>query len=727
MKVRQLCVLLFLVIWMSITTCEADELRLRVGIELPQGISLSNTVLQEDSLFVYEGNRQRLYQIHLDDASVQEYQVWEDSKDSSTWHEAVLCRGDALRALEVEYQDVNGRYAYSRAWMTEWGLNGSKLIRTNEIPLDLSEFIEDNGFQDVLPSTFEIIWKGESGFLFLKREDRGEFYSVSDIGKIVDLPIGNASKIIEADAGKVLFAREQDGDTLIQVYNTVDKRFSTLTELPFSISNAWYNENEEALYYVTDAIYRLTSKEPEKSEMVAGKPFSQCVAAFNWRKKLVFCEPGQIAIISDDGSRELRKLVIAGTIGDILYSDYSAENSSIVLSQIGSLSEKEILTRMLTRDGSVDIYIFMPSANRGYQTLRNRGFCQPLTEAAAQQFVRELYPDIRDDFFDESGEVCALPVEISSNIKLGVDMKLWDNLKFGALPQTWEQLFDFIETKWAAFSHDNADVRLLPYDTAEETKSALFYALKADYGYYRAQEKTPIEYSTPIYRKLLAQLLRIDFDAFQYSGGTTPALLNDWYEATPERIHMDAQSSVKYLPLSVDGVIYSKIVFRPGIAFINPYSEHQGEAQAFMGFLAEHMSGELRIALQPKYSIPVKSKHYDRIVQFYEETSEALNAQLESATEVEKTELLREIEENEAFFKENLNTGAYAVGPDAISAYKDLIASAGIAFIYDSSETSDTLDQIADIGMQVMNGQIDIDTYTAELDRIQTASEKEDM
>lgn len=146
-----------------------------------------------------------------------------------------------------------------------------------------------------------------------------------------------------------------------------------------------------------------------------------------------------------------------------------------------------------------------------------------------------------------------------------------------------------------------------------------------------------------------------------------------------------------------------------------------------MGFLAEHMSGELRIALQPKYSIPVKSKHYDRIVQFYEETSEALNAQLESATEVEKTELLREIEENEAFFKENLNTGAYAVGPDAISAYKDLIASAGIAFIYDSSETSDTLDQIADIGMQVMNGQIDIDTYTAELDRIQTASEKEDM
>lgn len=182
---------------------------------------------------------------------------------------------------------------------------------------------------------------------------------------------------------------------------------------------------------------------------------------------------------------------------------------------------------------------------------------------------------------------------------------------------------------------------------------------------------------------------------------------------------------VRDLPLSIDGVGHTKIAYHPGLAFINPYSQNLEAAQRFMGYLAEHMSGEVKVALLKDARTPVKSEIYDRICQDYLLEAEALNAQLEGADAERQAELRERIAENERNFEENIRGGGYRVSPEAVSAYKELVASTGLTFLFDSTTASDAFSQMVEFGNQLLQGRIDVEKYTAELDRILLYSERE--
>lgn len=707
----------------------AETTLFSAGSEFPQDARLSSATIHGDCLFVYEERHQTLYQFSLTDGSSCAYPIWNDAADGAAWHEAKLCTGDDLCAIEVEYAQQNGRLSYKGAQVVKWTVDGNNLRRADAIPIDLSDFVEDAGFQDVLPNAFRPVWTDACRCIFVQRTNApyGELYSVSASGKLDRLSADEVSTIISVKGSRILFSNNQESRTLIQTLDIAKGKINTLVEFPYSVRRVCYDVAANELYYVTDAVHRLSTRNPDDATTYVGNPFSECTDLLCKDGKIIYCGTQQLAILSPVSEQEARTLNFAGSIIDNAFlSDFQAKNSAVLLRQGELMSEKQIITNILTQNSDVDLYELMPDANQIYPSLRSRGFCPALTTGAPQSFADALYPEIRGEFLDDNGRVCALPTSYRTSIALGVNINLWNQLSFGGLPKTWSQFFDFLENQWADYSRNNAGERLLSYDNAEDTRSAIFYALKADYESYHSRTDTPNEFSTPIYQSLLKRLLSIDFNAFQYSDDvSSQPLLTDWFNLTPEGMKIAYISSTEYLPLSIDGVAQTQITLHPGLVFINPYTKNMEDAQAFMECLAENMNGKLRIALQPDYCTPVKSEDYDSIVEMYTREDESLRAQLESADAAQRTELSQMIEDNMAAYQESIRTLAYSVAQEDITAYKALATSIGMRIIYKSRQISESLDQLGDLGEQVMQGQISVEQYTSELDRIQVQSEKE--
>lgn len=725
MKFKWIRLICAIVICAGFHSCLAEKL-LSAGVELPKQTRMTSMCLQGDNLFAYNAMDDQLYRVRLADGCVDAFSIWPDDAGA---HDAVLCVGDELCAIEVDYTDVNGRDSYAGARLSRWSIAGESLVRTEIMPMDLSDFMEDGGFQDVLPNPCRAIRSDGCCYLFIQRyaEPCGEIYRFSDSGKAERLGIEDCKRIVAVRDGRILYLSAAGEHTLAQVFDADKERTSTLLEIPASFSVACFDAEAQRLCYVAESVYQLSSADPNSAELLAGKPFPVCSFIFRSGEKLILGSNEQIAVLTAGEADASQILRVAGYVREEIVSRFSAENPSAVLQTDVPFDASQIISSTLTQDSDVDIYIINAQNNQNFVSLRDRGFCPPLTQAAARKFADSMYPEVRKEFLDGEGRICALPDYAATGIALGVDARLWAQLGFGALPETWEQFFDFLETDWAAYNHENADVRLLEYSSAEETRSALFYALKAGYECYRREADTPTAYGTPLYQGLIERLLAIDFDSFQYADdGSVPCLFTDWFQPTPSLLQINLDEGVEFLPLSLDGAHAPKVVLYPSVAFINPYSKNPDLAQKLMGMLAEEMDGEWKTVYLQDYDTPVKSENYDDLVKRYAEEIESAKARLENAEPADRPALELQLQACEQACQKGMRTIAYRVSAEAIQSYRDLVAKAGLMIAYEGGVIADKIDeQLDSLGEQVLQGQISVEQFTAALDRIQVQAEKE--
>lgn len=726
MKLKWLTLICAIVICIGFHTCLAERLLLSAGAELPKQTRMTSMSLQGENLFAYNAMGDQLYRVQLADGRVDAFSIWADDTGA---HDAVLCVGDELCAIEVDYVDDNGRDSYAGARLSRWSVEGESVVRSEIMPVDLSDFMEDGGFQDVLPDPCRAIWSDGCCYLFIKRNTElyGEIYRFSDSGRAERLDAANCKRIVAVKDGRVLYLSDAGEHTLLQVYDEEKARTSTLMEIPASFSVACFDAEAQTLSYVAESIYQLSSANPDSAELLAAKPFSVCSFIFRSGDKLILGSNEQIALLPCGEADASQILRVSGYVSEETIARFNAENPSAVLQTDIYFNDSQIISSILTQDSDVDVYVLGSQDNQNFVSLRDRGFCPPLTAAAAQNFADALYNEVRAEFLDGEGRICALPDYATTSSGLGVNRRLWAELGFGALPETWDQFFDFLETDWAAFSRDNANVRLLAYPSAEETRSVLFSALKSSYECYRHEADTPTTYSTPLYQRLIERLLAIDFDSFQYiDDGTAPWLFEEGFTSTPTLLQTSLDEGVEFLPLSLDGVHRPRVVLYPSVTFINPYSKNLDLAQKFMGALAEEMDGEWKTVYLRDYDTPVKSEDYDKLVKRYAEEIEAAKAQLENAEPADRPALEQQLQACEQACEKGMRTIAYRVSAEAIQNYRKLIDATGLMIAYQGGVVADKIDdQIASLGEQILHGQINAEQFTAALDRIQVQAEKE--
>lgn len=691
--------------------------------------ALVNVSLLNGSAVAYEQTQQQLYVLNLADGAVKTYPIWSDD-GSDAWHEAILFTDgrDSLRAIEAEYAAVNGKLCLAGAALCQWKIAGDGIERTKLMDVDLFDLVEDFGFQEQLPRFRNTLWDGSACYMLLEREnsEQKEPYVLASDGRMTALPINHVQSILRAQDQKIMYARSGEGGTRVETYDLKTGDARVLLETAADLSKAYYSIEEQAIYYIGDMVYKVEASDPKNIKAVGRYPFFLCSGLLYSNENLVFYNENQISVDCVRDMNSIHRLKLAGYIGN-LYDLYSREYPGMALEQTANLSGYEITSNMLARNGDVDIYIIRPDDNLVFKSLRDRGYCAPLTSSAATEFSNTLYDEIRSELCDPEGRICALPMSFAAGVALGIDRGLWESLGFGDVPQSWDDFFCFLETDWRSYNRANADVRLLPCSTAEDTRDALFYMMKANYDNYREQNGNREGYSSSVYQNLLNRFMSIDFESFQYVDDNTPFLLTDWYLVTPSGVTMSLSMGSDYLSLSIDGEVKPEIVQYPGLAFINPYSEHQEAAQEFMGFLAENMGAEEKIMLQPANAEAIKSEIYDEIVARHQEIAAQLNARYEAATEEsERYQIQQDMAANEANLQENIRNAGYTVSPEGVALYKKLISENGLSIQF-HNEGGNSLNQLVDLSTQLMQKHISVERYTSELDRIIVQEELENQ
>ena len=611
--------------------------------------------------------------------------------------------------------------------MCEWNISGDGIERTKLMDVDLFGFVEDGGFREYMPRFCNTIWDGGVCYMLLEREncDQRELYYLASDGKMMAIPIDHVQSLLCAQDQRIIYARSSENGTRIEAQNIETGTIDVLLETQADLSKSYYCAEEQAIYYMSDLVYRVEVSNPQNKKAVGKCPFSQCSGLLCSDENLVFYNRNQILADRIRDLDSIHKLNLAGYIGDLNVL-YSKQYPDMVLNQTRRLNGYEITSNMLVHNSEVDIYIISPDDNQSFKALRDRGFCIPLTNPAITELSNTLYDEIRNELYDRDGNMCALPMGYATGITLGINTALWNDLGFKDIPQSWDDFFVFLETEWRTYNKENVDVRLMPYSTAEETQAALFYMLKANYENYRKQTGDKERYSSNVYQTLLNRFLSIDFEEFQYGDDTTPCLLTDWYLITPSGISSALSMGIDYLPLSIDEKVEQELVQYLGFVFINPYSDNQDAAQEFMGFLAENISAEEKIMIQSENTTAIKSDVYDEIFEMYNAEATRLYALYDAAGDAEKYQIQQAIEANESNLQENIRNGGYIVSPDGVTLYKKLISENGRSIQY-HNENTNSFNQVVELSKQLMQKQINVEKYTSELDRLLVQEELENQ
>ncbi len=330
------------------------------------------------------------------------------------------------------------------------------------------------------------------------------------------------------------------------------------------------------------------------------------------------------------------------------------------------------------KDGKCDLFL-LHTADDGVQNVIRKGYFAPLQDDPdLTAYVEELYPGWRELVTAQDGSLAALPVAVGGNTSLGYHRALWEQEELGELPTTYAELLDCIE-RW----DEEGKLELLClFGYRKNTVACLTdMLLAANAAHYASQGQTPV-YSNETLLSLLGRLdeMRDQLRAYDDKRVKGQPLIERSFTAGPEVSYENRIYTTLYLgferpeDVTIPRTLYAYV--------INPYSQHQAEAKAFLNTLVHQMDEVTRFGLVDGDNQGLEMERYAEGIQHATESIELTKAQLEEARAGgANEETIRMFESDVAALQDSLaflQENRYDITPEAAAGYRSTMERAAV-------------------------------------------------
>ena len=522
-----------------------------------------------------------------------------------------------------------------------------------------------------------------------------------------------------ATNGNLVMLVAQEGESAgLYVFDASSRQGEKLCDLPSSARSFSYDTTAGKLYFLDDGLYRVDSPSDPRGTRIANIPFVSASQIASDGTLLIAVQDNDVYFSAiGDVPADVQTLSVYGTVSQNILNGFMAQNPDINVNTLPLQEASIVLSNALAHDSSPDLYWLLSINAPYFASLRDREYLAEITDPVAIAWVESVHEDIRQECYDANGVLRAIPVSMLVNNELGINRELWNELGLGEQPNTWNELFDFLE-KWCEIGNNYPDISLLGYASAEETRMMFGYALRNDYDAYRRVAPDHPSYDTELYRQLLHRLNDVNFENLRYDqqGGNT--LMTDMYLPSPEN-SLFADTSFDMLHLSVDGITPSSELANVYFLGVNSSSQNIDLAMRLVSYCASEIPAEDCAMLCPAFDSAIFSAQYEQQMNAFREQEDAVLRQMEASDDPAEQEALRlQLEFLTQQQNDYLNSNAYAISEDSLAKYKDDVRD-GLLVSYGESVMDPAVEQnLADVHARFVAGMMSVEDYTRALDQI---------
>ena len=468
-----------------------------------------------------------------------------------------------------------------------------------------------------------------------------------ETGACRKLPFENVSAAAPSGEGKVLLAvtasserpSGPDGSVLELVAAGVETGETTLLcQLPVSsLSGLSYQPATGLWAFVSEGkIYTLDQSGKVSVAAYAPIPYSALSAA--WMDGYAYAAADSAGIYIRDltpGKDLPKALTVIGQLYDDAYRAFSRNHPEVPLSMSAPTWENGEDLMMSMAGGGADVYL-LPIDQVDFNALKQKGYAAPIESALLSGQAASMYPWIQEAL-QSNGALVAFPQSMDG-YALGYDPDALAliGLTEDDLPQTLPELIQFIEDWEDLYQEKAPDLKLFDsslYERPVDFFGKLLFSLAQSNG---------LAYDSPLFASLAGAVASGNYDAVPWeespaagvtvafsesvvSGGKrVPSALFTAYQELPLPSWSTKYQYYKPLPLALENGQEAKYPVSLMVFIVNPYSNNQEGAIAFLESMAEYMSQNTRLSLMPGESDPVPNP-------YYEETIDQLHKALEQA------------------------------------------------------------------------------------------------
>lgn len=522
-----------------------------------------------------------------------------------------------------------------------------------------------------------------------------------------------------ATNGNLVMLVAQEGESVgLYVFDASTRQGERLCDLPSSARSFSYDPAAGRLYFLDDGLYRVDSPSAPQGTRIANIPFVSALQIASNGTLLIAVQDNDAYFSAiGDTPASVRTLSLYGAASQNALNGFMAQNPDINVNTLPLQDANIVLSNALAHASSPDVY-WLLSVNAPYfASLRDREYLAEITDPAAIAWVESVHEGIRRECYDANGVLRAIPVATLVNNELGVKRELWNELNLGEQPDTWSELFDFLD-KWCEIGNSYPDVSLLGYASAEETRMMFGYALRNDYDAYRRAAPEHPSYDTELYRQLLHRLNNVNFENLRYDQQSGSALMTDMYIPSPEN-SLFADTSFDMLHLSVDGTTPSAELANVYFLGVNASSKNIDLAMRLISYCASEIAAKDRAMLCPSFDSAIFSAQYEQQMDAFQEQEDLLLRQIEAGDDSAEQKALRlQLESLMQQKNDYLSGNAYAISEESLSKYKSDVRD-GLLVSYGEGVMDPAVEQnLSDVHARFVAGMLPVEDYTRALDQI---------
>jgi len=650
--------------------------------------------------------------------------------------------GDRVCVVETEVRRDEDDAEIVGAALYELRFDGPESAKICD--LDISDLLyEDEGGQGILPCESALLdgdmlyllfdaLDGEEGFAGFGGVDATEEASRillcanTATGERTELRLKGVTQLVSAKDGEVLCARPnaETGGAVLSSLSLEDETWSDLVDLKAQNSappeNFVFDGESGRLFYTTrNRIWGMKGRK-EQPQLVGSAPTNFPIGMLRCGGNALCVYSGDMACIVPidwEYKLEVRKLVVSG--GSLSLDEYAAERADIDLIYTDGMSSEQIVNAVLTQSPTPDIFI-ITSYDPVYAALRDRGYLLPLAEAGLLAYAEKLHPDLLSAV-RVGGELCAIPTGLVQQDMCSVNIDLWNGLGLGDPPQTWEDMALFLRD-WPDMAAEFPDVApILGFRDAAVLEYGIRITAVQEYERYRSNREELTGYDTREFRSLMELLDSIDYEALVYEDDDPPRwLFSMFYYPT---LRTSGDPSDYPLPLSVaEGApAYASAIV--SVLAVNPYSTNRDIALDYMQYAVEHLDPVDRLEIMVGENEPVRDPHFEVNLESRDQRIAEIEASLASATSDSDRERFQGMLESAREARLEMLDHVWMVGEEQIAEYRR--ATERIDVMYSPGINNADANRVGEMQFAFANGEIGLEEFIREMDRLITMRERE--
>lgn len=654
-----------------------------------------------ESLMVYDLDTKETAQYSLQAMmdrmnGLQYTQSGEADQENANITEQIVCwfeHGEEILALVTRVRTEESGGTIENATVRRLVLDGSEAsVEATDLPaLDWSSMTEDYGTWTGSKYVSSGLCVGENLYLHTYDDSGNAVLVIYDLttGTAQERYIPDLSNIGYGTEDRILLSQTRWGDHALMTVSLYDGVTEEMDEIVrFDLEQVsprivTYDEKTDILYYVhAGEIYRVTGRDLSTAEAVNDCPLSG--SGFGRVLDDGFLVLGDYSTVIVRNSDPAQRSEIAlhvrpytwSTGLNNAYYDFTESHGNVTVVMEDYGDENALLQAMMNRDDRVDVYLMEMSAS-AFSAIYDRGFMADLTGSAILKAKTEsMYPLVQDSLMKD-GKIVAIPVNAVGDC-LGYNTKGWKKLGLTEddVPKTWNQFFDLLETLPDKIT-GSGYVVLDFYTSKEDFRQNVIRDLLSQY----TMSREDMPYNSEELRGLLSRLDQLDYEALGIlpgeelenqemiigsdDGGYKEGLITTYSSITMQNYGGSYQAFQLSFRDGEDPVL----PFELSVGWVNPYSQHQEEAIAFLEALAENMGPQLWYTVSAQDNEPKRYPDHEEQRKNMEKWANEARLHVENAQDEEEKEnwekILADYERELSEFDANY----WMISPDDIELY----------------------------------------------------------